>query len=571
MASYAYNAQAVVSRGTVKELMGQAPAIEFVEGEFIIQMHQGELKSSRAASMNALQAQLKALGMKIVEHVNAREGLVLAQSLSIGKTLALANIVTASSELQSAQALVKVLAGLKGVAFAEPNYLYRALDIQAEPNDPNFSQLWGMKNVGQADSDGVIGKAGSDIKALQAWGVTKGSKDVVVAIIDTGVDYNHPDLRDNIWSQPGNPNVHGYNAITNTTDPMDDNNHGTHCAGTIGAAGDNNLGVVGVNWNVSIMGSKFLAANGSGSTANAIKAIDWAVQNGAKVLSNSWGGGAFSQALKDAIQRANDRGVIFIAAAGNSATNLDTAPSYPASYDVPNVIAVGASTNLDTLASFSSYGARSVLLVAPGHNIVSTIPGNRYDSFSGTSMATPHVSGAVALLMAHDSSLNMAQIKARLAKSSDKSRSLRTRASSAGRLNVYNLLMDLEGPGFVQIPDTAWSSLVVRPVASAHPYPNNSNQRWEISHPGARYLRLHFTRFATEQGYDSVKIISAATNEVVDTFTGTLANGFWTSEIEGSKAIIQIESDNTVNGWGFDVDGYSWTNYGAPSVNASLN
>src|ERR1051326_2652013 len=213
------------------------------------------------------------------------------------------------SKSQSTDALTAALAHNPKVAYAEPNY---EVGIGTAPNDTSYSLLWGLHNTGQTVGS-VIGNGGSDIGAEVAWTVTTGSASVVVGVVDTGFDYTHPDLAANVWSNPGgkgNVNcaagTHGFNAITGTCDPMDDHYHGTHVSGTIGAVGNNSLGVVGVNWTTSIMGLKFIAASGYGTTANAIVAIDFAVQAkldgvNVRVLSNSWGNGAFSKALLDEI------------------------------------------------------------------------------------------------------------------------------------------------------------------------------------------------------------------------------------------------------------------------------
>ncbi len=291
------------------------------------------------------------------------------------------------------------------VRYAQPNYIHHA---DLTPNDPSFNQLWGLLNTGQSVG-GVVGKAGADISATKAWDISTGSKSIVVGVVDTGVDYNHPDLAANVWSNPGGIGgcaigTHGYNAITKTCNPLDDNDHGSHVSGTIGGVGNNGVGVAGVNWNVSIMGLKFLDASGSGSTADAITAMDFAINAkiagvNVRVLSNSWGGGPFEQALLDEINKAGANDILFVAAAGNSALNNDTSPHYPSSYKAANEIAVAATDENDGLAYFSNWGATSVNLGAPGTNILSTTRNNTYAYFNGTSMATPHVSGVAALLL----------------------------------------------------------------------------------------------------------------------------------------------------------------------------
>jgi subtilisin family serine protease len=348
------------------------------------------------------------------------------------------------------------------VAYAEPNYVLHAIAI---PNDPQFGQLWGLRNTGQTVG-GVAGTPGADISATAAWDVSTGSRATVIAVVDTGVDYTHPDLAANVWAAPTSFTVnvggaaivcpagsHGFNAIANTCNPMDDNNHGTHVSGTIGGVGNNGVGVAGVNWVASIMGSKFLNASGSGSTADAIKAIEFTIQAKAifgananvRVLSNSWGGGAFSQALLDEINKANANNILFVAAAGNSQADNDVTPHYPSSYNAPNVISVAATDNQDMLASFSNYGATSVHLGAPGVAVLSTTRNNTYSSFSGTSMATPHVSGAAALVLSR-CSLDTAAVKDNLLANVDPIGALAAITVTGGRLNVNRAIRACSAP-----------------------------------------------------------------------------------------------------------------------------
>ena len=308
------------------------------------------------------------------------------------------------------------------VVYAEPNWIVEAL---ATPNDPRFGDLWGLSNAGQTG-----GLPSADIDALEAWGVTTGSSDVVVAVIDTGVDYTHQDLSANMFrntqdcnsngiDDDGNGQIDdcfGIDTANNDSDPMDDAAHGSHVAGTIGAVGNNGVGVVGVAWTVRLMACKFLNAGGSGTTADAIDCLEYVKlmkDRGVNIVAtnNSWGGGAFSQALFDAIEAHRQRGILFIAAAGNQASDNDATPFYPASYDLPNVISVAATTQTDAKASFSNWGRRSVHLGAPGEAILSTTPGDTYQVMSGTSMATPHVTGGAALLKAQDPSRDWRAIK----------------------------------------------------------------------------------------------------------------------------------------------------------------
>ncbi|MFM8414526.1 MAG: S8 family serine peptidase [Planctomycetota bacterium] len=298
------------------------------------------------------------------------------------------------------------------VAYVEPDF---AIAPRVFPRDASFGSLWGLHNTGQ--SGGLVD---ADIDAPEAWRTTTGSRGVVIAVIDSGVDSTHPDLAANAWRNPGEvagdgldndgngfvDDVFGWDFRNNDADPMDDNGHGTHVAGTIGAVGDNGSGVVGVNWQVSIMSLKFLSGSGSGSTSGAIAAVNYATRMkrdfGVNVVAtnNSWGGGGFSTALRDAIAAGGRQNILFVAAAGNEGSDNDATPHYPSNYTDTAVISVAASDRSNRLASFSNFGATSVDLAAPGASILSTLPGNAYGSYSGTSMAAPHVAGVVGLLAA---------------------------------------------------------------------------------------------------------------------------------------------------------------------------
>ena len=357
------------------------------------------------------------------------------------------------------ETLLRRLVHHPDIEYVEPNFIVKAF---AEPNDPFVPQLWGLQNVGQAVNGGVPGHAGADIHAEQAWEISVGSTAHVVAVVDTGIDYTHPDLAANMWSAPSAFTVtigdvpvtcpagsNGFNALTMTCDPMDDNNHGTHVAGTIGGAANNGLGVTGVNWVTRLMGVKFLNAAGSGTVADAINGITFAIQarqtfagSGAadvRVLSNSWGGRDFSQAMFDEIAVANTNEMLFVAAAGNDGFSNDLWPEYPASYDVPNVVAVAATTNTDARAWFSNYGVASVDLGAPGVDILSTTTGNTYAFFSGTSMATPHVSGSAALVLSR-CALDTAGLKATLLSTVEPVAALASITVTGGRLDVNSAI-----------------------------------------------------------------------------------------------------------------------------------
>jgi subtilisin family serine protease/subtilase family serine protease len=362
------------------------------------------------------------------------------------------------SRSRDARTLTRLLTNHPAVAYAEPNYIVGAF---TDPTDPLTPQLWGLRNVGQAVNGGLAGRPGADIHAAQAWDVSLGSTAHVVAVIDTGIDYTHPDLAGNVWSAPASFAVtiggvsivcpagsHGFNVIALSCDPMDDNHHGTHIAGTIGAAGDG-VGVVGVNWIAQLMGVKFLNSAGSGSVADAINALDFVMQarqafsatGGAdvRVLSNSWGGRSFSQALRDEIAATSDADMLFVAAAGNDGFSNDILPNYPASYDVESIVAVAATTNTDGRAYFSNYGATSVDLGAPGVDILSTTIGNTYSFSSGTSMATPHVSGAAALVLSR-CILDTQALKSTLLSTVEPTAALASLTVTGGRLDVNSAI-----------------------------------------------------------------------------------------------------------------------------------
>ncbi len=301
-------------------------------------------------------------------------------------------LVTVDTEVSVERAL-KILSTKRGaIQYVEPVYVVKALDTI--PNDPSYGNLYGM----------------DQIRAPQAWDEHVGDQEFIIAVIDTGIDYTHPDLVANMWTNPGEiPNngqdddgngyvddVHGYDFYDYNGDVMDTNGHGTHCGGTIGGVGNNGIGVAGVNWKCRLVAAQFLGGSGSGSIDGAIDAVEYCAINGFKVSNNSWGGGGFSQALFDVIQTAGDDfGHIFVAAAGNGGSY---GASYPGALTCDNVICVAATDVNENMASFSQYHPVEVDLGAPGVDVLSTTPGNNYSYYSGTSMATPHVAGGVGLV-----------------------------------------------------------------------------------------------------------------------------------------------------------------------------
>jgi hypothetical protein len=365
------------------------------------------------------------------------------------------------------------------VLYAEPDYIVRTAVV---PNDPFFGTQWDLQNTGQNG-----GTPGADIHATQAWNITTGSSSVVVAVLDTGIDYNHQDLAQNVWSAPaafsvtgGNATVncpagsHGFNAVAQTCDPLDDNDHGTHVSGTIGAAGNNGMGVAGINWSVQILPCKFLDSTGSGDTSSAIQCLGLIKQlkdSGVNIIAtnNSWGGGDFSQALQDAIAAQMQDGILFIAAAGNNFSDNDQIPTYPANIPLPNVLAVAATNRTDDIVSFSDDGRRTVHIGAPGDEILSTTPNNTYSVFSGTSMATPHVTGVAALLKAQNPNLDWRAIKNLILSSGDPDPAL-VDTISQRRLNAFAALTCSNSSvlsRLLPIPDTVSGTIGTPIVLSA--------------------------------------------------------------------------------------------------------
>lgn len=338
------------------------------------------------------------------------------------------------------------------VLYAEPDYYRYALQSPVMPNDPLYPDMWDLHNPGQ--SGGTIG---ADIHAPEAWSLSTGSSNVVVAVIDSGIAYTHPDLSANVWSSPGSYTVplstgsitcaagtHGLNAITRKCDPLDDNSHGTHVSGTIGASGNNGIGAVGINWRVQVMACKFLDAGGSGTTSNLITCLQYVAlmkDNGVNVVAtnNSYGGDGFSQAEKDAIDSHRQRGILFVAAAGNAFADNDYASFYPANYGLPHMISVAATDRKDAMSWFSNFGRGSVHLGAPGDEILSTVPPAGYAVYSGTSMAAPHVTAVAALLKAQDGTRDWKAVRNLILAGGDNVPSM-AKTISQKRLNAYGSL-----------------------------------------------------------------------------------------------------------------------------------
>ena len=351
----------------------------------------------------------------------------------------------------SLRELADQLAKDPSVDYVEPNYIVRHSGV---PNDPKWNKQWALPKI---DAD-------------KAWDSAVGSDTVIVAVIDTGIDYNHPDLQGNIWKNPGEiagnkidddgngyiDDVYGWDFCNKDNNPMDGDSHGTHVAGTIAAATNNGVSVAGVSWHASLAALKFLSDEGWGSTADAIDAVAYCAAMDFPISNNSWGGGGYSQAMKDVIAAAANKGHLFCAAAGNSATNNDKSPHYPSNYDLPSVLSVAASNSSDKLAWFSCFGHKTVDLAAPGEGILSLVPNGGTASYSGTSMATPHVAGAAALLLSINPDFGHQELKNSLMNTVDPIPSFDGKMVAPGRLNLANAV-GVASPGWLTVSPASGS------------------------------------------------------------------------------------------------------------------
>ena len=443
-------------------IMGHAQAAGQINDQLIIKLHDS-FSSQKAAKAQLLRK--FAQKAVVLDEMNLLAGTYLVVS---PKNLAKSSKQKWIEEISSWNEVEYVEKNQEIHLIASEEKEKISLPIEVDPSrpaDPKFNVLWGLLNTGKniPDQSGNasedIGVAGSDIDALNAWEINSGSRKVKIAVIDTGIDFNHPDLIENMWTNEAEANgkagedddnngiiddIHGanfVNASSPTGNSLDDHNHGTHCAGTI-AALHNDQGVAGVMKEATLVGVKFLSASGSGSLDGAMKAIDYATRLKVNVMSNSWGGGGFNQGLFDVIKKASDEGIIFVAAAGNSSSDTDKRDFYPANYKADSVISIAASTAQDKLASFSNYGAKNVLIAAPGHKILSTVKGGNYAVFSGTSMATPHVSGIIGLMLSAKPKLKANEIKDILVSTAVKVDSFDGKVVANGRVNAFEALKE---------------------------------------------------------------------------------------------------------------------------------
>lgn len=526
------------------------PRLLAVPGEYLVEL-KSSAQSSTGSGVSAMSVHTltQMLGVDVVDRV--RDDVVLVHAEQSASPAAMMNLESRLRENPL-------------VALVEPNYLYY---VSKTPNDPAFRETWGLKNSGQYDAANQRGVSGIDIGADAAWNITTGSKSVVVAVIDTGIDFGHPDLKSQAWvnlkelnGRPGVDDdgnglvddINGYNFADNKGDSTDDHSHGTHCAGTIGAQGDDGRGVSGVNWNVSLMALKFMNKDGEGTAANSIKAIDYARKMGAKVMSNSWGGGGKSALVQKAIEAADRAGILFVAAAGNDGENNDKKPSFPSNYAVPNVLAVAAVDNRGALADFSNYGAKSVHVAAPGVNIYSTVLNKGYEAYSGTSMATPHVAGVAALMLAKNKNLTGRDLKKKIIASARPLYALKKKVSSGGMVNAYSALTGAAVLGDPSNPNL-FKNVMPYAFSSDHQYKAEENIERRVQIPGAQKIAVRFKKFDTEVAYDAVSFFDGA-GAFQGSLSGKLEKGVTSPIIEGDTVVMKFVSDEQNNAYGFDVE-----------------
>ena len=403
---------------------GKVPPVAMIANEILVQVHDGVSQEQLTELLRSrrLDGPLRKLRLKDTYLLE------LPQLSSTGGEETVRGLHRALEYMNSRPSIVN---------YAEPNYLY--FKCVKPPNDPDLSKLWGLHNEAV-----YVGKPGADIHAFEGWAIAHESPSVVVAVVDTGIDYKHPDLKANMWKNKAKGttsanNRFGYNYYDHNGNPMDTDGHGTHVAGTLGARGNNRKGVIGVTWKVQLMALKFVQSWG-GTNADASDAIDHAAAQQVAVVVGSWGSfQAISQTLRNAIAKAESQNVLMVFAAGNDGQDTDAVPFYPASYNSPNIISVTATNEYDDFAN-KDYGEKTVDIAAPGISIYSTYPGKKYQTLDGTSMAVPFVAGACALVCEKNPGASAAAIKDVILKSADRLCSLKKKCVTEGRLNLFTAL-----------------------------------------------------------------------------------------------------------------------------------
>jgi subtilisin family serine protease len=538
--------------------LGVAQRPDYVPGEVLVKLNAETVRTLNNDAMSGVVGQLvsQKLSGAAVLSVNA---------LKTDRSLFKVQIETRDVELASEK-----IASHPSVEYAEPNYYFYATGL---PNDPDFSKTWSLKNTGQSDSRQVAGTPGMDLDVTRLWdeGIT-GSENVLVAVVDTGVDWTHPDLAANLFTNRAESGAqaidgvdndrngfiddeHGWNFAAKTNNSRDDNGHGTHVSGTIGAVGNDRVGIPGVNWNVSILPVKYLTAAGVGTTADGVDAINYAHKMNARIINCSWVGRNFSQALNDAIESAGKDGILVVAAAGNNGSSNDSVPLYPANYPLDNIVSVAALDNRGLLTGFSNFGKFSTDVAAPGNDIWSTLPGGKYGANSGTSMAAPHVAGVAALMLSQNPGATPTDLRQRLINGSIPSDTLRSKLLAKGRVSAYNSVHGI----VAKKPDPLESDWIDESFSadSAHPYANGTDQSFVVSHPGATAIRVIFEQLDTERRYDQV-FIQDGQGKVVEELSGSFTR-YASEYVRGDKLVVRLKSDGTNNAYGLKINTLQYT------------
>ena len=487
-------------------------------------------------------------------------GVLIGKAVADGSTY----LIETLYELEPASVILESDARVKSVEFDE------VLQITDLPSDPDLDQLWGLNSTYGIDAPG-------------AWASTLGDSSVVVAVIDTGIDLDHPDLVNNLWTNtdeiPGNgidddnngfiDDIHGWDFVNNDGNPDDDNDHGTHVAGTI-AASANSIGVVGVAPGVQVMGLKFLNSSGSGMTSHALQSLQYAIDNGALISNNSWGGGGFSSAMQTLLTQAEAVNHLFVAAAGNSSTNIDNSPTYPAAYQNANVVSVASIQSDGSRSGFSNYGTTNVDVAAPGSGIRSTVSGGGYASFNGTSMASPHVAGIAALMRSLAPTVSTADIKRILIETSTWDSRLETVSDSAGRVNASAAVSAVNG-SIPSLSITATATVVTEGAtvtfsATATDSSNNNiaNQvQWKIGDQ-LQATGASFTYTASTPGQIRVRAEVSDSTGTASTFINLTVN-----EIERSITVTSPNGGEVFETG--DTEQITWSHVGPTGpVNVSV-
>jgi thermitase len=476
-------------------------------------------------------------------------------------------------EIQSPEDMDFVLQRLRqdpAVQFAEPNYPVYMVGAESLslPSDSGFESQWYLQNSAQNDADGNAGTRGADINVVPVWnsGVT-GSKNVLVAMIDSGIDWYHPDLAPNLHENPGEAgdksankidddgngyidDVHGFNTLDHTGNTIDDQGHGSHVAGIIGAAGNNGQGIAGINWQVSLLPVKCLNGMGAGTLESVIEGITYATKMKAQIINNSWAMGQKSDILETVVRETEKQGILMVSAAGNSYVNLDGFTLYPASFQMTNTISVAATNNRDLTWILSDTGPNTVDVAAPGENIFSTYKRTQYKVSSGTSMASPQVAGIAALLKSAHPEWTAVELKKRIVDSCIPIVDLRHKVKCQGRVDAWNALQGIKPPNpFVQ--NAAFKSEAYT-VESGHPYGDRLNQYFEVKKPGAKFLRVHFSRIELEWDRDHI-YLEDPQGHVVEEIDGP-SSGYSSDYVEGDTLKLRLKTDGSRGFYGFQVD-----------------